>query len=207
MIIRPVKSVGHVGDIDRAWDLLNEKAIERLKYRMEKYEPPALESWPVQDLVVVYRFPTKATRKMTSGGLWIPDISQKEEMPFSLGLLIGAGPEAMDVLASHGTLLGDVIRFAPLAGDEETEQRVQDAIAQVQQRKGTEEEMSRAALEARDSEMEKKKLLRLQVPFVHESVDLLGRLFGPKPTMEMVRHVDKNGDPQHQIRPIIANLQ
>jgi hypothetical protein len=178
------------------------EANDRLIARMAQYEAPEPRGMALQDIVIVYRFPPKQKEKVSKGGIIIPEISQREPLPFSLGLLLSAGPEAMDVLLSHGTLPGDIVRFAPLAGDEETMTRVDEAVELAKSRGANDEEQVAAAMAARDADMEKKKLLRLKAPDIHESLDLLERLYGPIPTMEMVRDVDKHGKPETLILPI-----
>lgn len=210
MNLRPIKVVSdHVGNRAKdvgGWAKLYEQAHERLLARIKEYDPPPLASVPAQDCVTVYRFPTKPKATETEGGILIPDAHQKEQTPFSAGLLICAGAEALDVLASHGILPGDIVRWAWLAGDEEDVKRVDEALAEAAARGLGESSMRRVAMKARDDEMAKKKLLRLKAPDIHESVDLLERLYGDKPTMEFVREVSPNGDFTHVIRPVIENL-
>lgn len=208
---RPPKTIRMDGQLptqeDLAWDVLHERAFSRLADRIEMYAPPEMRGISIQDVVIVYRFPSKQRKHFIEKyDIIIPDKYRTEELPFSIGLLMCAGAEAMDVLASHGVLIGDIVRFAPLAGDEETEERVQEALQQAAMAGKNPEQTFEAVKKARDEEMEKKKLLRLKAQHIHESIDGLERLYGPKPTMETVRRVEKNGDPIYVIRPVIANL-
>lgn len=211
MIFRPVKTLsdGIRHPEDEAWDLLFAAATARLEARITQYEPPALASLPCQDLVVVYRFPRDQRThfvKSEALDLIIPGKYRKESTPFSLGLLMWAGAEAMDVLVDHGILLGDIVKFAPLAGDEEMANAVNEAMEAVAERGGSEGEAVAAAKLARDAQMEQKKHLRLRVSDIHESVDLMERLGGPRPLMEMVRRRE-GGRHIHVIRPVINNVK
>jgi co-chaperonin GroES (HSP10) len=70
-----------------------------------------IPTWqPVHNRVLVWRFPPI---RMSAGGLILPD-----ESPMSRGILVAAGPKAMDYLDSQGILLGHVVVFARFAGDE-----------------------------------------------------------------------------------------
>jgi hypothetical protein len=187
------------------------EANDRLIARMAQYESPEPRGMALQDLVIVYRFPSKEKEKFkriegTDKVIHFADISQKEPLPYSLGLLLAAGGEAMEVLLSHGVLPGDIVRFAPLAGDEETAARVDEALERALEAnpRATEEEQMAVQRAARDADLEKKKLLRLKAADIHESLDLLDRLYGPAPTMEMVRDIAKDGSAETLIFPILA---
>lgn len=201
MNLRPIRVLGS-DPVDHGWARLYEQAHHRLLARIEEYGVPTLEAIPVQDLVVLYRLPTKQKEKVTRGGIIIPDAYQREQIPFSVGLLLAAGPQAQDVLESHGVLPGDLVMFAPLAGDEVDAAAVVAAQREAARRGGDLEQIEEAGRVARDGELEKKKLLTLQAPFIHRSVDLLQRLYGPTPTMERVRESSPKGF-KHLIRPII----
>lgn len=222
MIFRPVRTVAaptadEMAAENAAWDLLFADAARRLGARIKEYEPPPLTGLPAQDLVVVYRFPREQEKFFSKEHNWvIPDKYQKDRTPFSLGLLMWAGAEAMDVLVDHGILVGDVVKFAPLAGDEEMAGVVNEAIAEVAKRRGRPRsqaaadaamaEAEAAAERARNELLEEKKHLRLHASDIHESVDLVGRMCGDKPTMEMVRR--REGTRHiHIIRPVVNNVK
>lgn len=200
MRLRPIKVEG-----SDAWAKLYQRAHATLIARIEEFDPPELKSIPVQDKVLVYRFPNRAAATQTAGGLIIPETSRKEEVDFASGVLMYAGAEAMDVLASHGILVGDIVRWAYLAGDEEDVRRVDEAIENARSLGLTGARLEAKAIEARNQEMSKKKLIRLRTSDIHESVDLLERLYGEKPTMEYVREERPDGF-THVIRPIADNL-
>jgi hypothetical protein len=188
--------------VDAAWDKLYARADARLRERMAEYECPEPEWVPGQDIVVVYRFPNEY-----KGLVYLPEAyADGHDAQYSIGLLLMAGPEAQDILESHGVLPGDVVKFARWAGEEEAANRVQEAKGKARQAGASEAEATHAAIEVRDAEMAKKKLLEFQVPFIRGSVDLKERLYGDKPTMERVRIVTAKGEPMHVIRPVAENL-
>lgn len=207
MNLRPIKTVAAKGaelrPEDRAWDKLQADALATLRRRMKEFEAPPFSVTPAQDIALVYRLPNDYRPDEHQGIIAPDEWKHRHELPFSIGLLLWAGAEAMDVLASHGILIGDLVQFARYAGDEEEASQVSEAIAKVRAKGGTESQAMEAAKQAREKEMGKKKLLRLQAPFIHGSFDLTVRLFGEKPTMELVREVNAKGEPVHVFRPIV----
>ena len=147
-------------------------------------------------IALVYRLPNDY---QSPNGLVLPDrYKEGHDAPFSLGILITAGPEAMDILESHGVLPGDYVKFARFAGEEEDAGRIARAVNAATGPIDAERRRDRLM----DEHMAKKKILELQVPFIHGSVDLLDRLEGAKPTMEMVREIHGNRV-VHMIQPIL----
>jgi co-chaperonin GroES (HSP10) len=69
---------------------------------------------PIGNLCLVWRFPPIT---MSKGGIILPD-----ESPTSRGILVAAGPTALDYLESHGISLGHVVVFARFAGEEANDQ-------------------------------------------------------------------------------------
>lgn len=65
---------------------------------------------PVYKRVVVEPLKPEET---TLGGIIIPEVAQQRA---NRGLLLGAGLGALDILASHGINLGDVVLFGKYAG-------------------------------------------------------------------------------------------
>lgn len=195
MNLRPIRTVG-LGSTELAlkWDKLYQDAHATLVKRAADLGIPEPDRQPIQDMVVVYRIPNEYR-----GTIEIPDeFKGRHDSPYSIGVFMFAGPEAMDVLESHGVLPGDYVTFARFAGEEETTARIKDAV------RGARSELEAGAIirDTRAAEEAKKKLLKLQVPFIHESVDLYDRLNGPRPTMELVRSVDKAGNATHLIQPV-----
>lgn len=211
--MKAIRTVRDQSPTQRAWDALYRRAAETLKKRMEEHGSPRPTWMPVQDLCQVYRLPNEykpMSGTRDDGGTWMihmPETSQdKHDIPYSVGILISAGPEALGVLESHGVLPGDYVLFAPYAGEEQMESRIAEAIDKARDRGASPEEAAQVSQQVRDAEMAKKKLLRFQVPFIHGSVDLLERLYGETPTMELVREVNAKGGPEHVYVPVIENL-
>ena len=186
--------------IDRAWDRLYEKANETLKARIEEHGIPLPDTHPAQDLVLAYRIPNEY-----QGRLHLPETAAAHAAPYSIGVLLLAGAEATGVLESHGILPGDYIQFAKYAGDEETAARVNEAISGWSKEGMGPEYIQRKAIQLRDDEMKKKKLMRFQAGLIHQSVDFLERRLGEKPTMRMIREVSAKGV-LHIIEPVVENI-
>lgn len=194
MRLRPIRA-REAGD--GKWDRLYGDAHARLMARIEEHGIPMPPWAPAQDICVVYRIPNDY---QSPNGLILPEAhAENHDSPYSLGVLLMAGPEASDVLESHGVLPGDYVKFARFAGEEEEAARIHEAIAK---RATGPAHASALANAIRNEAIGKKKLLELQVPFIHGSVDLLERLYGPTPTMEMVRHVLPSGKVTHLILPV-----
>lgn len=192
-----------VRQLARAWDKLYIDAAETLKKRMEEHQIPHPGTRPMQDLCLVYRIPNEY-----KGNLVLPEeYADGHDAPFQVGILLRAGPEAFDILESHGALPGDFIHFARFAGEEEVVQRVRDATAKYMQEgyspNTVADKVSKMAIEERA----KKKLMRIQARLIHQSVDLDGRMSGDKPVMEMIREVNaKTGNVVHVIEPVVENI-
>lgn len=181
---------------DEKWNALHVEAAARLRVRVAQHEAPSPTWHPVQDICLVYRIPNPYK---SASGIVLPEAyAQAHDSVLNHGLLISAGPEALDVLASHGILIGDYVKFARFAGEEEDAKRAQEAIARIAATGGTEAD----AWNLIDKERQRKKLLELQVPFIHGSMDLLERLGGPSQSMEKVRVRLPNGAVEHQIIPV-----
>jgi co-chaperonin GroES (HSP10) len=185
---------------DEKWERLHEEAAQLLAERMEQHAAPTPPDHPVQDICLVYRIPNPY--KSTSGLVLPEQFSQAHDTVLSHGILLSAGPEAMDVLTSHGILIGDYVKFARFAGEEEAAGRVEEAVREVAARGGTQAEGVAVAARTAEEERQKKKLLEIQVPFIHRSVDLQERLTGPRKRMEKVRVRLPNGAVEHQIIPV-----
>lgn len=205
MIPPPIRTVGARDEVARAWDALHLQAHEKLKARVEAFEIPSIDRAPLQDIVLVYRLPNDY--KSPSGKLILPEeFAEHHDLPYSIGVLLAAGPEAWDVLTSHGCLPGDLVTFAKYSGEEEASGRAQEAIEKATKQGHPPVLAAEAGKQASAAEMKKKKLLRFQVPFIHLSIDLAQRLWGERPTMELVRQVNAEGQVLHVYRPVIENL-
>lgn len=197
MNLRPIMAEGPWGEIYRT---AHEKLVARLAHHSIEHDV----YYPLDDIVVVYRLPTNQDMTKTPGGLWIPDIAQDRAQPYSVGLLLYAGVAALDDLADSGCVPGDYVKFGRFAGDEEAVQRVNDAMEKgvAMSRKPEDVRLvEEKALALKDAELKKQKLLELQAKDLHCSIDLMDRLYGEKPTMEVVRAIE-GGLLKHVIRPI-----
>jgi co-chaperonin GroES (HSP10) len=77
-------------------------------------EPPVWQ--PIGNICLIWRFPPIEWSSGKHGApLIIPEDSQS---PNAKGLLVAAGPLAMDFLKSHGLKLGDAVVFTRFGGDE-----------------------------------------------------------------------------------------
>lgn len=85
-------------------------------------DPPTFA--PMDANCVVWRLPPL---KETKGGIIIPEDQQS---PHAKGLLLAAGPRAMDVLVSNGIAVGHIVIFARFAGWETTDQTAEYAKSQ-----------------------------------------------------------------------------
>ncbi len=202
MNLRPMRTVGGSAELAAKWDALYARAVETLKQRIAEMDIPHPSRLPLQDVVVAYRIENEYQGKMV-----IPDeFKGRHDAPYSVGVLLMAGAEAMDVLESHGVLPGDFITFGRFAGDEETDARIQEAVrprsAENPNGSSSPIEAANRSREIREESLSKKKLLKLKVADVQESVDGFDRLHGPNPTMEMVRLVDAKGNPIHVLMPL-----
>lgn len=84
--------------------------MEHLQKRIKQYGIPKPPYLPQGNNVLIFRLPSDS---VTAGGLIIPD-ENKEPKP--MGVIIGAGLQAMDVMKSSLIELGDVVWFGKYAG-------------------------------------------------------------------------------------------
>src|SRR5688572_23118012 len=82
VILRPIRSVGDVKRVDLAWDRLHEQAADLREKRIKEYGAPDLKWVSCQDIVLVYRLPSKEKEKMHKGLIHIPDSAQTNQTPF-----------------------------------------------------------------------------------------------------------------------------
>jgi hypothetical protein len=85
----------------------------RLKYGIPD---GAFAQQPLYERVFVYQVDRVAGEKFENSLLFRPDVTKardREEAP--MGILIAAGLGALDVMASHGLELGDIVYFMKLA--------------------------------------------------------------------------------------------
>lgn len=129
---------------------------------------------PGGDNVLVLRLPPPPTKKSwDEAGLIVkPENRQEEEEPKSEGYIVAAGPRALDAFMDAGYLVGDLVQIGRFAGWEK-------AFG-----KGAKAE---------------KKILQMQSGDILGSFDLLDRLDGADPTMEL--RLDDETE-EHVIRPL-----
>ncbi len=145
----------------KTWSRL---AVEGRKKAAAELSARALEGIPYMpgaDNVLVLRMPPPTVQKVTAGGLHIPETSQEEPEPKSEGYLLEAGPQALDAFLDHGYLIGDKVQIGRFAGWEKEFAADKDGTS-------------------------KPKILQMKAGDIIGSFNLLDRLRGPKPTMELV---------------------
>ncbi len=113
---------------------------------------------PGADNVLVLRIPPPPVKKVTAGGLHIPEKFQEEEEPESEGYLLAGGPMALDSFLDEGYVIGDKVQIGRFAGWEKEFNA---------DRLGT----------------SKPKILQMKAGDIIGSFDLLERMEGAKPTM------------------------
>lgn len=91
--------------------------MEHLAKRIKQYGIPKPPYLPQGNNVLIYRIPSE---DISAGGIIIPD-EHKEPKP--MGVLIGAGLAARDVMESSLIELGDIVWFGRFAGWEKEIQR------------------------------------------------------------------------------------
>lgn len=194
MNLRPISATGD-------WAEIYARAHATLLERIEKHRIDFDVHYPYDDICVVSRMPTAEQEKVSPGGIIYPDIAQTAAMPFSIGVLLYAGMDALDKLTTMGILPGDYVKFARYAGDEEAVARVRDSVRTDEKKRTPPEKAAANAIATRDAEIAKQKVLDLQVLEIHGSLDLAERLYGSTPSMEIVREQRAQG-PIHVVRPI-----
>lgn len=178
-----------------AYDTLFQEGVERLWERIRRLEIPfdiheacrdpekATIYVPAGNTVTVCRVPPPPLPE-THGdsGIFIPDKyrDEYEREPESRGVVIWCGLEAFDTFRSHGLLPGDWVKFGRFEGWEEEIERDREGKS-------------------------KKKLLQLKDAGLLGSFDLIRRLWGESPSMELVYEVDENQHGIHTYRPIVRN--
>lgn len=88
-----------------------------LDERRKTYGIPHPPYLPIGKNVLVFRLPSE-TR--TAGGLYIADVAQEAK---PMGVLVGAGLQARDVMADHLVSLGDIVWFGRWSGWDQEIQR------------------------------------------------------------------------------------
>lgn len=108
------------------------------------FEIPTGQPW--DDNVTVWRLPPI---ELSRGGLFLP---QREQSPHVKGVLIAAGPRAMDHLESNGITLGHIVKFARFAGwethDSTAERTLNNEILHLKMRDVLESDDLREMLES-----------------------------------------------------------
>lgn len=91
--------------------------MTKLDERRKLYNIPELPYLPAYKVVLVFRLPSE-TR--TAGGLYVPD---EHREPKPMGVLLGAGLAALDIMRDHLIEVGDVVWFGHFAGWEKEIER------------------------------------------------------------------------------------
>jgi len=157
-----------------AWARLEAEGRKRVAAALEEagLEIPYA---PGFDTVLVVRLPPPPVVKMI-GALHIPEKFQEDPEPKSEGVLIAAGLKALDTLRDHGYLLGDRVQIGRFAGWEKA-----------------------FGADVKEHERQVRKILQMTAGDLLGSFDLKERLYGKKPTMEIV-YDETVGE--HSIRPV-----
>ncbi len=92
---------------------------DKLKKRMIEHKIELPQFAPAFDRVFVYPLDKQTQPDKTAGGIVLPE-SQKQKLVAQLGVLIMAGPKAIEELYGHGISLGDVVVTARLSPWERT---------------------------------------------------------------------------------------
>lgn len=161
----------------QAWEALQKEAKKRLGERLKEYNAPKTPYMPGFNNVLVLRLPAPPIRTHTDGGLEIPESAREEPEPKSEGILVQAGLEARDTLRAHGYLLGDKVQIGRFAGWEKE-----------------------FHLDSKGKNT--RKILQMKDQDIIGSFDLDDRLWGAKPTMEIVWDAETE---QHRIQPITGS--
>ena len=129
-------------------------SAEKLAERRKQYDIPELPYLPAGKVVLVFRLPNETK---TAGGLFIAETAQD---PKTMGVLVGAGLEALDILRDHLIEIGDIVWFGKFEGWEHEVKR--------------------------DAENKGKQINQFKVDGILGSVDALERVQGKNPTHELV---------------------
>lgn len=86
----------------------------KLKQRMEHYKIELPRSQPVFDRVFVYPLDDKDQPDTTAGGIVLAE-QTKAKLGAQRGVLVMAGPKAVEQLYSHGISIGDIVWCARLS--------------------------------------------------------------------------------------------
>lgn len=86
----------------------------KLRQRMNEYGIELPDFAPVFDRVFVYPLERTGQPEMTAGGIHLAE-STKARLGAQRGVLVAAGPKAIEQLYSHGVSLGDVVISARLS--------------------------------------------------------------------------------------------
>jgi co-chaperonin GroES (HSP10) len=90
-----------------------------LRQRMEKHGIEFPTFAPTFDRIFVYPIDKDTQPETTAGGIILPD-QMKQKLVAQVGVLIMAGPRAIEHLFSHGIQLGDVVVTARMSPWERT---------------------------------------------------------------------------------------
>lgn len=86
----------------------------KLKKRMETYDIDLPAFIPTFDRIFVYPLKAKAEADTTAGGIVVADAT-RERLVSQVGVLISAGPKAIEQLYSYGIGIGDIVMTSRLS--------------------------------------------------------------------------------------------
>lgn len=86
----------------------------KLQQRMVEYGIELPDFAPVFDRVFVYPLERTGQPETTAGGIVLPETT-RHRLGAQRGVLVGAGPKAIEQLYSHGVSLGDIVISARLS--------------------------------------------------------------------------------------------
>ena len=92
--------------------------MSKLAERRKLYGIPELPYLPANKVVLVFRIPDE---EKTAGGLYVPETNRE---PKPMGVLVGAGLAALDIMKDHLIEVGDIVWFGKFAGWEHEVQRI-----------------------------------------------------------------------------------
>lgn len=84
--------------------------MTKLDERRKQYGIPEIPYLPMGKVVLVFRIPTEET---TAGGLYLPE---EHREPKPMGVLVGAGLAARDILRDALVEIGDIVWFGQFSG-------------------------------------------------------------------------------------------
>lgn len=173
-----------------AFDGLQADALRVLKEREKEYSVPDVPVEPIDEFAYVFRLPRQELK--TEAGIVLAthsiyhdkdtNTTRGDEEPISLGILVAAGLGARDHLLSHGTFIGDIVKFTRYGGHEEESHRF----------------MAKKGAVVTNV----KQLLQIPAREIIGSLDLRERVWGEKPTLRIAYRANAEGEGIHVYVPV-----